>query len=90
MLMQTSVWKQRLKVFLSRWLGFLSDQTPTARLMRQSARRNWRLLSISVCTSFGSISEGVTWGVMFLAIGLLTKTGVQSLDQLPAVQGLLA
>lgn len=86
---KTSVWIQWLKGQLRPTLGFLALQTPTARLMRLSARRNWGLLAITVGTSlFGSFSEGATLGVIFLAIGLLTKTRVGSLDQLPAVQGL--
>jgi subfamily B ATP-binding cassette protein MsbA len=50
------------------------DQSPAQRLIRQTARKEWK----SIATNMGSgilvaLSEGATIGVIFLAVGLLTN-----------------
>jgi ATP-binding cassette subfamily B protein/subfamily B ATP-binding cassette protein MsbA len=67
----------------------LLDPSPAARLIRQSARRQWKLLAVSVGSGLlGSVSEGGTLGVIFLAVGLMTSKSSLSLANLPAVHGL--
>ena len=50
------------------------DQSPAQRLIRQTARKEWK----SIATNMGSgilvaLSEGATIGVIFLAVGLLAN-----------------
>ena len=50
------------------------DQSPAQRLIRQTARKEWK----SIATNMGSVilvalSEGATIGVIFLAVGLLAN-----------------
>ncbi|MEI6030884.1 MAG: ABC transporter ATP-binding protein [Synechococcaceae cyanobacterium ELA739] len=65
------------------------DSSPAARLIRQSARRQWKLLVTSVGSGLlGSLSEGGTLGVIFLAVGLMTSKTTVTLAKLPALQGM--
>ncbi len=70
-------------------LAPLLDHSPAAVLIRQSARRQWRLLFITFGTGLlGSLSEGATLGVIFLAVGLMTSHSIAALAQLPVLKGL--
>ena len=81
--------KRELTQLLRPYLATLLDPSPAACLIRQSARRQWRLLVLSVGTGLlGSLGEGGTLGVIFLAVGLMTSKSSLSLAKLPAVKGL--
>jgi ATP-binding cassette subfamily B protein/subfamily B ATP-binding cassette protein MsbA len=50
------------------------DQRPAARLIRHSAKRYWKLIVFNFATSLvASLSEGATLGVVFLAVGLISR-----------------
>ena len=54
-------------------LAPFTDQRPAARLIRQSAKKNWKLLSLNFFTSLASsLSEGATLGIIFLSVSLIT------------------
>jgi len=92
-------WLQAPRRLLRRTLGLYLDpfleRTPAAGLIRASARRQWKLLLVSLAAGLlGSLSEGATLGVIFLAVELMTSgartVGSQPLLQrLPWLQGLL-
>lgn len=55
-------------------LAPIRDQRPASRLIRNTARREWRLISFSVgCNLLQAAAEGATLGVMFLAVDLLSR-----------------
>lgn len=50
-----------------------TDQRPAARLIRRSAKRYWKLLSLNFATSLAaSLSEGATLGIIFLSVSLIS------------------
>ncbi len=50
-----------------------TDQRPAARLIRQSAKKNWKLLALNCFTSLAaSLSEGATLGIIFLSVSLIS------------------
>lgn len=54
---------------------FLSQQ-PASRLLRTTAKQQWKLLTVNVTTSLvEAMSEGATLGVIFLALELLSAPG---------------
>jgi len=54
---------------------FLSQQ-PAYQLIRHTARKEWRLLSLTLCSGLlQTVSEGATFGVVFLAVKVLSRTG---------------
>jgi subfamily B ATP-binding cassette protein MsbA len=65
------------------FLGPLTSQEPVARLIRRTAREQWRLLALNLGGSLAeAFSEGATLAVLFTAVKLLTGapeavTGVQ-------------
>ena len=64
------------------------NRSPAAVLIRQSARRQWRLLGVTFATGLlGSLSEGATLAVIFLAVGLMTSSSTASLAEWPALLG---
>ena len=76
--------KQALRPYLAPLLG----GSPAALLIRQSARRQWKLLTVMMGTGLlGSLSEGATLGVIFLAVGLMSGNSGDSLSSLPVLQG---
>ncbi len=59
---------------------------PAARLIRQSARQQWRLLALNISTNIlSSLSEGGTLGIIFLAISLISAPNPQRWSQLPII-----
>lgn len=59
----------------------LRDQRPASRLIRRTARQEWRLLSINMlCNLIQAAAEGATLGVMFLAVDLLSRPVGQGID----------
>ncbi|MEB3320955.1 MAG: ATP-binding cassette domain-containing protein [Cyanobium sp.] len=59
-----------------RRLGPLLEPTPVARLIRQTSRRQWRLLVVNFATSlFEAFSEGASLAVVFLAVQVLASSG---------------
>jgi ATP-binding cassette subfamily B protein/subfamily B ATP-binding cassette protein MsbA len=84
---------RRLRSLLRRQLGPylapLLDQRPAARLIRASARRHWRLLTVNLFTTLAAgLGEGATLGVIFLAVGLMTAPSSQQWARLPLLQSL--
>lgn len=54
-------------------LAPFTDQKPAARLIRQSVKRNWKLLVLNFSTSLvASLSEGATLGIIFLSVSLIS------------------
>jgi ATP-binding cassette subfamily B protein/subfamily B ATP-binding cassette protein MsbA len=54
-------------------LAPFTDQRPAARLIRQSAKKNWKLLALNFSTSLAaSLSEGATLGIIFLSVSLIS------------------
>ncbi len=59
----------------------LRDQRPASRLIRRTARQEWRLLSINMlCNLIQAAAEGATLGVMFLAVDLLSRPAGNGID----------
>jgi len=59
----------------------LRDQRPASRLIRLTARKEWRLISLNLlCNLLQAAAEGATLGVMFLAVDLLSKPQGTSID----------
>lgn len=86
-----------LKAWIRKTLGLylapFIERTPAATLVRSSARRQWKLLLISLTAGLlGSLSEGATLGVIFLAVRLMTggssaaTTAQPLLERLPWLQ----
>ena len=76
----------------------LRDQRPASRLIRRTARQEWRLISLNMfCNLLQAAAEGATLGVMFLAVDLLSRPEGSSfnwsskpiLSALPQLGGLL-
>jgi subfamily B ATP-binding cassette protein MsbA len=62
-------------------LAPLRDPRPASRLIRQTARQEWKVLSFSMaCNLLQAIAEGATLGVVFLAVDLLSKPAGQAID----------
>ena len=81
--------RSTLGKLLRPYLAPLLDPSPAARLIRQSALRQWKLLAVSVGSGLlGSLGEGGTLGIIFLAVGLMTSKSSHYLSQLPVLQGL--
>jgi ATP-binding cassette subfamily B protein/subfamily B ATP-binding cassette protein MsbA len=81
--------KPALRKLVRPYLAPLLDPSPAAGLIRQSARRQWKLLAVSVGSGLlGSLGEGGTLGVIFLAVGLMTSKSSHQLAQLPLLQSL--
>lgn len=56
-------------------LAALRNQEPSAQLIRQTARQQWRLLAINVTSSLiVATTEGATLAVVFLAVEVLSAT----------------
>jgi subfamily B ATP-binding cassette protein MsbA len=54
-------------------LGFLYSQEPATRLIRQTARQQWRLIAMNLGSSLvGAFSEGGTLAVVFLGVQVLS------------------
>lgn len=68
---------RRLQRFFSQWvrvvLASLTSQEPVACLIRQTARRQWKLIVVNLGGSLiEAFSEGATLAVLYLAVKLLT------------------
>jgi ATP-binding cassette subfamily B protein/subfamily B ATP-binding cassette protein MsbA len=70
-----------LRRLIRRGLEPLRDPRPASRLIRSTARKEWRVLSFSMfCNLLQAAAEGATLGVVFLAVDLLSKPAGQTLD----------
>ena len=59
----------------------LRDQRPASRLIRRTARLEWRLISLNMlCNLLQAAAEGATLGVMFLAVDLLSRPENSSIN----------
>ena len=62
-------------------LGPLRDPRPASRLIRQTARKEWKVLGLSMlCNLVQAAAEGATLGVVFLAVDLLSKPASQTIE----------
>ena len=62
-------------------LAPLRDPRPASRLIRQTARKEWKVLSLSmICNLLQAVAEGATLGVVFLAVDLLSKPAGQTIE----------
>ena len=62
-------------------LAPLRDPRPASRLIRQTARKEWKVLSLSMLSNlFQAAAEGATLGLVFLAVDLLSKPAGQQLN----------
>jgi len=62
-------------------LAPLRDPRPASRLIRQTARKEWKVLSLSMLSNlFQAAAEGATLGMVFLAVDLLSKPAGQSIN----------
>ena len=58
-------------------LESIRSQEPTALLLRQTARQQWRLIGINLSSSLvGAASEGGTLGLVFLAVKVLSAPSI--------------
>jgi subfamily B ATP-binding cassette protein MsbA len=81
-LLRSLTW-QRLGQFLEPF----TSVSPAARLIRRSARQEWRLLTVNIVTNLlSSISEGGTLGVIFLAVSLISAPNAEQWSRLPIVE----
>jgi len=70
-----------LRSILRKGLEPLRDQRPASRLIRLTARKEWRLISLNlVCNLLQAAAEGATLGVIFLAVDLLSKPQGSSIN----------
>ena len=70
-----------LRSILRKGLEPLRDQRPASRLIRLTARKEWRLISLNLlCTLLQAAAEGATLGVMFLAVDLLSRPEGSRID----------
>lgn len=70
-----------LRRLARRGLAPLRDPRPASRLIRQTARKEWRVLSLGLfCNLLQAAAEGATLGVVFLAVDLLSKPVGQGID----------
>ncbi|MCS5698493.1 ABC transporter ATP-binding protein/permease [Cyanobium sp. FGCU-52] len=70
-----------LRRLLRHGLAPLRDPRPASRLIRQTARKEWKILSFSMlCNLLQAAAEGATLGVVFLAVDLLSKPAGQTID----------
>lgn len=80
-----------LQGLIKRLLLPLRDQEPVSRLIRQTARKEWRLIGLTFFSSLlQAACEGLTLGVMFLAVEVLSKpaTSLVDLASKPLLKGL--
>jgi ATP-binding cassette subfamily B protein/subfamily B ATP-binding cassette protein MsbA len=81
-----------LKRWLAPLLAPLASEEPVVRLIRQTAREQWRLLAVSFGGSLmEAVGEGATLAVLFVAVELLTRgtaSGGSRLASLPWLQQL--
>ena len=71
---------------LGQFLEPFTSVSPAARLIRRSARQQWRLLTVNIATNLlSSISEGGTLGVIFLAVSLISSPNPDHWSRLPVV-----
>ena len=70
-----------LRRLVRKGLAPLRDPRPASRLIRQTARKEWKMLSFSMfCNLLQAAAEGATLGVVFMAVDLLSKPAGQSID----------
>ena len=70
-----------LRRLVKRSLKPLRDSRPASRLIRKTARQEWRLISLSLGSNLvQAVAEGATLGVVFLAVDLLSKPANKSID----------
>ncbi|MFO7628916.1 MAG: ABC transporter ATP-binding protein, partial [Prochlorococcaceae cyanobacterium] len=83
-----------------RLLEVFLDQRPASRLIRHTARQQWKLIAVNMTSSIGqALTEGATLGVIFMAVewisensksagGMVSKTS-PLLNAIPGLEGLL-
>ena len=77
---------QQLKSIVQPALRPLLSDQPAARLIRQTARQQWRLIVLNFTSSLvEALSEGATLGVVFLAVEVLSAPPGTPFDWTPNV-----
>ena len=75
-----------LRGFFAPILNPFIDQSPSGELVRSTARRQWRTIALNLGTSLvEAFSEGATFAVIFLAVGLLSSPGPMNWASNPLV-----
>ncbi len=75
-----------LRGFFAPILGPFIERSPSGELIRSTARRQWRTIGLNIGTSLvEAFSEGATFGVIFLAVGLLSSAGPMNWASNPLV-----
>ena len=75
-----------LRGFFAPILGPFIERSPSGELIRGTARREWRTIALNIGTSLvEAFSEGATFGVIFLAVGLLSSPGPMNWSSNPLV-----
>lgn len=75
-----------LRSFFAPILGPFIERSPSGELIRGTARRQWRTIALNIGTSLvEAFSEGATFGVIFLAVGLLSSPGPMNWASNPLV-----
>ena len=70
-----------LRRLIRHGLAPLRDPRPASRLIRQTARKEWKVLSLGmICNFLQAAAEGATLGVVFLAVDLLSKPAGQTIE----------
>jgi ATP-binding cassette subfamily B protein/subfamily B ATP-binding cassette protein MsbA len=73
--------KRGLKHLLGPFRDPLLNPEPAARLVRSTARQQWRLIALNLlCSLVDSISEGTTLAVIFLAVQTISSIHESSYD----------
>jgi ATP-binding cassette, subfamily B, bacterial MsbA len=67
--------------FIDKIIGPLKSQEPAYQLIRQTARAQWRLVTLNVTSNLvGALSEGGTLAVVFLAVEVLSASAGTDFD----------
>lgn len=78
--------KGPLRGFFAPILGPFIERSPSGELIRSTARQQWRTIALNLGTSLvEAFSEGATFGVIFLAVGLLSSPNAMNWSSNPLV-----
>lgn len=69
------------KISLPKWIKNKLSNNPTALLLRQTSRQQWRLITLNlICNLVNALSAGAALGVVFLAVEVLSQPINTQLD----------
>lgn len=79
----------RTRLSLGRWKAQLLSPSPASALIRETARRQWKLLALNLGANLtAAVSEGATLAVIFLAVQWLSNSSKNNSQILKATEGL--